>query len=877
MFGAIRRTIAGKLATKIAIGYATVTMLIVGCAGAGYFGMNRLSTMLDYLMGPAWDTADGAMEASIEIEAQMLASQSILDGIELQDSHERLEESRSAADECIGRMIDANTLAPSEIEELRAARTRYEESLESLLNINTEFQADRSSLVVVSQSVLNASQALLERLNDQEGSEADSRLALETRLVLVEQAYVLEQLLAGCDEASCLQSLANLKQRWAELSAALQTALDSNEVASETYAAFSAEAEKYEFTLGNVQASYVDLSGSKAAYHARAVELLETIEALEEIADGKVEGMVDEVATNRVIALSAIFGSMAASILLACGAAWIVTRIVTRPIREMVQFAAAVADGDLSRRVNEGRSDELGTLAVSLNKAVASSEQMLVQVKAASEREQKQQAEQVAAQAKQSADLQAKVNQMLVAIDSVGKGDYSTRIQLSGDDSVCRLGQHLQKFFDDKQGMERREAARLAEETRRQQEENERAKALAAEKADEARTMQERVDQLLKVLEAASRGQYGVPITFQDDSAIGRLADGLKLFIKAKQESEEADRKRSQEDHQRHEAERVRAEEERDRARMLRDKVNALLDVVAAAADGDLTLQVHVHGNEPVDELAAGIGRMLDDLRDVIGNIVIAAEQFVCGSQMIAESSRAAAEGAQEQNASVERINASIEELVASIESVKVNAQTADGVAKETTDLAAESDHAMKNSVETMRQIKASSAQISEISSVISEIASQTNLLALNAAIEAARAGEHGVGFAVVADEVRNLAERTNRAAGEITSLIKESTTRIEDGAAQSEQSGKALERIILGIKTTAARVSDIAGAMNEQSQTAIEVSTAIHHIAKVAEDTAARSEEMAASSEQLGNQAESLQGLVGRFKIEAATAVAAR
>lgn len=290
------------------------------------------------------------------------------------------------------------------------------------------------------------------------------------------------------------------------------------------------------------------------------------------------------------------------------------------------------------------------------------------------------------------------------------------------------------------------------------------------------------------------------------------------------------------------------------------EQLNAVVGQVTA---GDLTQSIEVKTRDEIGTLFGSIKIMVEKLKEVVGDVKNAANNVAAGSQQVNVSADQMAEGANKQAVSAEEASSAVEEMTATIGQNADNAAQTESIARKSAHDAEDSGAAIAEGVKAMKAI-------AQKISIVEELARQTNLLALNAAIEAARAGEHGKGFAVVAAEVRKLAERSQTAAAEISTL---SNTSVE----VAERASLMLTKLLPDIRKTSELVQEITASSKEQSTGAAQIHVSIQQLNDVIQNAATTAEELATVAGGLSSEADQLLKSVKFFKVDSDDRMGAR
>ena len=301
--------------------------------------------------------------------------------------------------------------------------------------------------------------------------------------------------------------------------------------------------------------------------------------------------------------------------------------------------------------------------------------------------------------------------------------------------------------------------------------------------------------------------------------------------------------------------------------------IGALHRAIKQGTEGNLATHVNVPGSDEMAQISKEFENMLNVLSTLVADVRSASSMVTHVGGQLVEDGHQLSQRTQSQAVSLEEATTNVGQVS---DTVARNSEAAQEVSLMTKSLHAEAGNAsalMTQTVGGMEALESTSERMREIIGTIDGIAFQTNLLALNAAVEAARAGEQGKGFAVVAAEVRNLARRSQNAAGEVRTLIAESSSRVGQTVEQIQAVNQLMTSLVTGISEIAQNVETMAEGSARQSVALSEVVQAVGDLDRVTVENSGLVDRTSHRSSRLMQRSRQLEQAVTYIKLRQGTA----
>lgn len=395
-----------RVKTKILVTFSVVGILVTALGIWTIKTMYSSSSGLSYIVGPAWDTADGAMETTIQIEAQMLAVNRLILGEDNQRVEQILNTAITEVDTSSSRMIEAGLLSAAQTQQFSQFNSQYQQSRNALITsyknyIETKKSYDKATQVLVDfgEKLETLGDSAVEELEREPNrnitwqSDVMERWqaadgGMESNIGLLWKLYYTQRLLDGQDDATQIKAIEQAiefqKQANSEMfSTGRFTISAGEEWKNASYEeVFSQLNSQHEQAMMAVIESYRNYRQIYQEYTVTSLALLDFIAELEELADSKVEQQAVLILDGQAWAISSFKVLIIIALLVLLLLGWILVNQILSPIQRLQERVTDISEGngDLTLRVNITTQDEFGELGKSFDKFIEKIQNLIADI-----------------------------------------------------------------------------------------------------------------------------------------------------------------------------------------------------------------------------------------------------------------------------------------------------------------------------------------------------------------------------------------------------------------------------------------------------------------------------------------------------------------
>ena len=399
-----------SIATKIGLSLGILVIMLLLASFAGYRATNQLSSSLDYVTGPAWDTADGAMEGSIGIQAQVIATQDMINaaksGIQL-DISQRIEDSRSVENEAFNRMFNAKQL-PNDAQQILDNNKKlfYQKKIQTIefsknyVEASNQLKQAASDFIEFMSVVEDIGDAAVEDLENNPNRSYNWRQlqprweaadgAMEARIALLERMHYYQRIV---DDISSLKdsrqqltrSLGELEEKIQQLASldAFDSSIPSGPYKGMHYIeTLQQKLSEHESLMSSAIDSFIKFSTVTKDYLDFSQTLLDELEELETIADSKVEGEKSNIESTVSAAYSFITLASVLGLIVCVIAIFFTLNLIAKPLSLVAENLRDISqgEGNLNVSLEVKSNDEIGEIATGFNEFVKKIKQTISKV-----------------------------------------------------------------------------------------------------------------------------------------------------------------------------------------------------------------------------------------------------------------------------------------------------------------------------------------------------------------------------------------------------------------------------------------------------------------------------------------------------------------